>query len=555
MDQETFHIFHSSLIQRFVIGATVLYGLMLYWLGWRGLWSVPVIRFSHALGSLLGIMPFLVLLAGVWAACYPGRLRAGKTLFPYLWVHARLYLPVLIPWFTILCFTDLVGLVTPELEGKLQEDLFWGLGIFALLLLVLVWAFPRLVIALWKCPALPSGHLRRTMEDFFRAHGFRYSGIHLWTMLQGGVSTAGIMGVFPWARYILVTPSLIRTLNEQELLAVMAHEMGHVRYRHMVFYLAFMVGLTLLVDLCLRAVPWLVGLGVVLLESWGIPAANWLIDPAMDASSLGLFISILLLSSAVVYLRFGFGLFSRNFERQADLHAMELLGSSEPLIRSLEKIGGFHPLVRSLPSWHHYSIQERIGFLASCQRYPQKARSHQRKVRILVASYLCLLIALLGFLLAWPTMQWDKNWISFMRNYLVSKMMERESTDPSVWFLMGTLALERGDLARAEEALNRAIEKDPTNADALNNLAWLHATAQDPNFRDPQKALRLALEAARFKPNEPHILDTLAEAKFLNGQVVEALELEERALKLARDNTNHYRDQIKRFRRALSREP
>lgn len=555
LDSDTFRIFHSSLMQRFVIGGLVLYGFVLYWLGWKGLWGGLLVSRSDALANLLGILPFLLILMGVWAACFPGPRRAGSTMGPYLWIQARLYLPVLIPWFGILSFMDLLAIVAPKLEQKVQEDVLWGLGAFALLLMVLAWAFPSLVIRLWRCPPMPPGAARAELEEFFHRHGFRYRGIFLWTLLKGAISTAGIIGVFPRARYILITPSLLRILDEQELLAVMAHEMGHVRHHHMAFYLAFMVGLTVLVDLCLRAVPWVIGVGLLTLEAVGIPVGGWSAVGGMDPSSLSLAAFLLFLGLVLVYLRFGFGLFSRNFERQADLHALELQGSVLPLVRSLEKIGGFHPLVRSLPSWHHYSIQERIAFLLSCERSPATARRHHRKVRTMVGGYLSVLLALVVLLVGWRSMDWEKHWSLALQGYLASKMVHREPANPNLWFLLGTLALEKGDLASSEEALLRSLELDPGNPEALNNLAWLYATAGEPRFRDPEKALRLALAAAQLRPNEPHILDTLAEACFINGRIQEAVELEQRALAGAKDRMEHYRRQLERFQKALSERP
>jgi len=54
--------------------------------------------------------------------------------------------------------------------------------------------------------------------------------------------TAGIMGIVPRYRYILVTDSLLETLSLEELKAVLAHEMGHAKYRHLLFYILFFVG-------------------------------------------------------------------------------------------------------------------------------------------------------------------------------------------------------------------------------------------------------------------------------------------------------------------------
>lgn len=556
LDSNAFPIFHTTFVQRSVIGGALLYGLLVYWLGWRGILEKLPLGSSDFVRGFLGISPFVLILLGVWAACFPGGRISRSNLGSYLWAQARLFLPVLVPWTAILAFMDLMGLLAPGLERRIQEDTLWGLGVFGVLVLVLAWAFPVLVIRLWKCPPMPPGEERSLLEAFFREHRFRYKGVFLWNLLEGSMATAGIMGIFPGARYILLTPSLLSLLELDELKAVMAHEMGHVRHLHMVFYLAFMLGLTLLLDLCLRAAPWALGAGILMLHSVGIPVEKWWRGGgSLDPSVIGLAASFFFVGLAVVYLRFGFGLFSRNFERQADLYALEIQGSPLPLIRSLEKIGGFHPLVRALPSWHHYSIQERVSFLLRCQHFSGQVSNHHTKVKTLVGGYLLLLVVLLCLAVGWRSFQWDRYLGLRFQATLMNKMLEQEPGDPVLLFLAGSLALETGNLARAQEFLQRSLELKPKNPEALNNLAWLYATAKDPAFKDPQKALSLALEAARLNPHEPHILDTLAEAYFVNGYIQEAIETEQRALSLARDAPEHYRRQLDRFQRALPEAP
>ncbi len=54
------------------------------------------------------------------------------------------------------------------------------------------------------------------------------------------------MGLIQKFRYILVTPSLLQLLEPEEIDAVIAHEIGHVKRKHLVFYLLFLVGYMLL---------------------------------------------------------------------------------------------------------------------------------------------------------------------------------------------------------------------------------------------------------------------------------------------------------------------
>lgn len=73
---------------------------------------------------------------------------------------------------------------------------------------------------------------------------------------------------------------------------------------------------------------------------------------------------------------------------------------------------------------------------------------------------------------------------------------------------------------------------DKGSADQLNNVAWAFATSSEPGVRDPEAALDYAQRAlkAEVESPRPHILDTLAEAYYVNGQYKDAVQTEQRAL-------------------------
>ena len=100
---------------------------------------------------------------------------------------------------------------------------------------------------------------------------------------------------------------------------------------------------------------------------------------------------------------------------------------------------------------------------------------------------------------------------------------------------MAVVAERRGDLRDAVDAYRRTLRLDPSLQTALNNLAWLLATASDPQLRDPEQALRLAQRAQRAAPRpDPALLDTLAAAYAAQGRFEEALRVAQRAAELAR---------------------
>jgi tetratricopeptide (TPR) repeat protein len=82
-----------------------------------------------------------------------------------------------------------------------------------------------------------------------------------------------------------------------------------------------------------------------------------------------------------------------------------------------------------------------------------------------------------------------------------------------------------------------------------NELGWIYATSKDPHFRDPSKALEYAQKAVSLSEGKsPEILDTLAEAYYVNRDYDKAIETETKALKLTPDNVLFKRS-LERYQR------
>jgi hypothetical protein len=85
---------------------------------------------------------------------------------------------------------------------------------------------------------------------------------------------------------------------------------------------------------------------------------------------------------------------------------------------------------------------------------------------------------------------------------------------------------------------------------AHNNLAWLFATSEDQQFRNPRGALEHAQRAVALSGwQEAAFIDTLAEAFYVNGNFAEAVKVQTEALKLQPDN-REYQEHMARYRKA-----
>jgi len=98
----------------------------------------------------------------------------------------------------------------------------------------------------------------------------------------------------------------------------------------------------------------------------------------------------------------------------------------------------------------------------------------------------------------------------------------------------------------AIDTYEKSIELDPQNPEALNNLAWIYATCEEIEYRDPIRALAYAEQAAELKP-VPHILDTLAEAYYVSGLHQKAIMTIKRALAMDLRDRDYYESQLKKF--------
>lgn len=87
--------------------------------------------------------------------------------------------------------------------------------------------------------------------------------------------------------------------------------------------------------------------------------------------------------------------------------------------------------------------------------------------------------------------------------------------NPLAYLYLGNVYFEMKDYERAEEYYKKAIEEDPKNADAYNNLAWLYHTTG----KNLEEAERLALKAIELNPSGSALYeDTLKRIREIKGK-------------------------------------
>ncbi len=547
--QRLSHAF-DSLITRQSIMAVAFFAINIYGLSLPAfLTEIPLLKSIPTLSALIFIGMFLLYLSAIWSIayrCHSHLHGAGVSRKEYIFSNLSFSIPVLLPWLLLSGLSDIIFILPFNL---IKNALLTPVGQAIYFLFFLITAAitgPLLIQKFWGCTPLDQGVHRTQIEDFCKKAQLEYSDILKWPLFGGQMITAGVMGLVRKFRFILVTPALLRFLDSKELDAVIAHEIGHVKKKHLLFYLFFFAGYMLLTFAGFNLVVYF----IIYIE----PAYRFLIDAGIGRESLvSALISFFLIGFFIVYFRYMFGYFMRNFERQADVYVYELLDTALPLISSLRKIAVISGLPPDRPNWHHFSIKERIDYLIQCETDRKWVSRHHRKIQKSITIYLAAII-LSGIAV------YDLNFGETgkkLNSYLIETIIIREiKKNPN----NSSLFRELGDyytisLKRHSDAINsyeKGLLITPDDPEILNNLAWLLATCEDKAFRNPERALFLAKKAERLKKSA-HIQDTLAEAYFVNGYFDKAFSTGKKALSLVRNEKNrlHFENQLIKFREAF----
>lgn len=116
---------------------------------------------------------------------------------------------------------------------------------------------------------------------------------------------------------------------------------------------------------------------------------------------------------------------------------------------------------------------------------------------------------------------------------LFKQILRQDKRHRRALFGLGTCFVELRKYRDAEIVFKRMLEEYPDAFEALNNLAWMYATASDPAIRDGNKAVAYAQQAVLLSPNTLEIWNTLSEAYYVSGQYEKAQRAAEEAVRLS----------------------
>ena len=537
----------TSLITRQSILAILIFAVDIYGLNLSSFVSdFRLFILFPTLQAILFMLLFIAYLSIIWACAH----RSYQVLY-YSRISRRAYvtsnisfsMPVLLPWVVISGVSDIIHLLPMGVLTQVLSTPEGEIAYFMVFLIIVAIMGPLLIQKFWGCQPLEQGVNRTRIENLCRSVNLGYRNILHWPIFEGRIITAGVMGLVKRFRYILVTRALLNLLEPHEVDAVIAHEIGHVKKRHLLFYLFFFVGYMIIsfsfLDLIIYAMIYFDPL---------IKAFNRMGFNTVTVTSF--IFSLVIITTFLIYFRYIFGFFMRNFERQADAYVYTMFDTATSLISTLKKISLTGRQSPDKPNWHHFSITERIEFLRKCEVDRTHVGRHNSRLRKSIGCYLVglILIGAMGYQLNYGEAGAVLNTHFFEK--VILKELAKTPDNADLYTMMGDLYFSRNNYGDAASQYEKAIELAMQHSRALNNLAWLYATSEDARFRNPERALTLAKRAAALE-REAHVLDTLAESYFVNGEIEKALTAEKEALAIAKKGRAYYQEQIARFEKAL----
>lgn len=317
---------------------------------------------AFAMAAYLFVVGFALSLPGLpfeWYAQFRLEERFGfNTTTPKTWWLDRLkglLLAVTLGYPLLVLVLKIV-----EWTGAMWWLWAWGaLMAFQMVMLVLA---PVLILPLFnKFTPLPEGSLRERLLHLARRTDFRAQSIQVMDGSKRSRHSNAFFTGFGRFRKIVLFDTLIQQLSEPELEAVLAHEIGHYKKKHIPKMLIFSA-LSSLVALYVVA--------VLARQEWFYRAFGF--EPGNIAPALLLFA---LLSGVVTFWFSPLAhWWSRRHEYEADAYAAGVMAESHSLIGALRKLNEKnlsnltpHPLYSGF-YYSHPALHEREQALAAFQR-------------------------------------------------------------------------------------------------------------------------------------------------------------------------------------------
>lgn len=204
---------------------------------------------------------------------------------------------------------------------------FWlyAWGIIAVFVFFMNMFYARLIVPLFnKQTPLCDGSLKTKIQDYAQKVGFKLDKIVVIDGSKRSTKANAYFSGFGSEKRVTLFDTLIKDLEEEEIVAVLAHEVGHYKRKHILFNLIISI-------LIMGFTFWLLSLFI------GNPILSKALNVASPSFHIGLIAFGILYSPISELTGLIMNFISRIFEYQADNYAKETFDAA-PLISGLKKL-------------------------------------------------------------------------------------------------------------------------------------------------------------------------------------------------------------------------
>ena len=260
-------------------------------------------------------------------------------------------------WFiTILFGGGILSFIIFQFETVGKD--FWIVAwVFITTISVLINGFyAQIIVPLFnKQTKLEEGNLKNDIEKYSKKVGFDLSNIFIIDGSKRSTKANAYFSGFGKQKRVTLYDTLLNKLNDNQIIAVIAHEIGHYKKNHIIFNLIFstiQTGLMLYILSLLIYMP-------IFSEALGIQSHSF---------HIGLITFSILYTPISEIFSLIFNVFSRKFEYQADHYAKETFNSKHLIealkVLSKDSLSNLTPHPKYV--WWHYShptLAQRIKHL------------------------------------------------------------------------------------------------------------------------------------------------------------------------------------------------
>ncbi len=335
--------------------------------------------------QVLAILPLLIGIVLIRLTFYQVNQHQHVRYREIISLQFKFLLLPLIPMFVYFITRDVIYLLPNSAKLFLVEYPYILIGVLLFPGLAFAYLFtPLLMQFLWKTVPFTDEQLKQRLAGLTKRSGVKFRDIVVWQTGSLSIANAAVAGALPWNRRIFLTDALLRYFTDEQIETIVAHELGHIRYRHIPTYLLF---------------------SFIYLLSY-LPFYQFVEEPL--ASLFGeapIFSSLSALAFFAVYFVLLFRYLSRRCEHQADLYAVELTGNPEAFKNALLRLAMRNSFPKSIRRFFelfntHPSVARRIDFVNQFEKKRktvQRYKTYLLEVKILIA--LLPIFCILAFML------------------------------------------------------------------------------------------------------------------------------------------------------------